>query len=537
MANTPPHKAPKLMPWAQKCLNWVGRLGHPIVLSTITTSAVVFGIRAIGGLQGLELGVYDQMMRLRPALDPDERILVVGISEADVQSRREWPIQDSTLSEVLEVVLAGNPRAVGLDIFRDVPIGEGHEALLKQIQTNDQVVPVCKISSPDTPGVPPPSGTPETQVGFSDLVVDSGGILRRSLLLALPPEESGAVVDHLCSDPNAQLFSFSLQLALRYLAGEGINPELTPNQEIKLQETVLRRLDPHVGGYHNVEASGYQLLLNFRSARDAVPQVSLSEVLSGQVTPDQIRDRIVLIGATTPQAKDTFYTPYSGGLRDSQKMPGVIVHAQAVSQILSAVLEGRSLIWSWSSFSEGLWLIAWGLGGALFAWYVRRPICFALGAGVLLGGLYGASYLLFLQGGWVPIVPPALVLTLAAGGVVLLDRFNKSDYGKAVYKQMKSLLRLDIEIDTTRLGQQVAEITETEYFNSLQQQARQLRQQRESQSSQGKRVPKKELPRSTTPDPSENMDDYFDNLKREARRLKASDSDKSDSDKPDQKES
>lgn len=523
MAQRPPRKVLKLSPWLQKGLSWVGRLGHPIALSTLATSSLVLGARFLGALQGLELGVYDHLVRLRPALPADERILIVGINEIDIQQRQEWPIQDQTIVDLLDILLAADPRVIGLDLFRDVPIADGHADLLAQIQNHEQIVPVCKISGPDTPGVPPPQDTEAVQVGFSDLVVDPGGILRRSLLVAAPPPDSQRLGAHICSDPAMQLFSLSFQLVLQYLAADGIMLETTPDGELKFKDTVLRRLGAHIGGYRNADASGYQLLLNFRATHDAFPQVSLSDVLSGQVPAEQIRDRIILIGATTPEAKDNFYTPYSGGLQDSQKMPGAVIHAQSASQILSAVLNDRPLLWSWSNSQEIVWIIAWGFGGALFAWYVRRPIRFVLITVSLLAGLYGSSYLLFLQGSWIPVIPPALTLTLAASSVILLDRFNKSDYGKAVYQQMKSLLRLDIEIDQSRVGQQVAEITETEYFTNLQQQARYLRQQRADTLSPSP-IPKKESPRSPQAGSHDSVDDYLDNLKREARRPEPADS-------------
>ena len=500
------------------------------MLSAIATGAIVLGLKAVGALQGLELGVYDQMMRLRPTPNPDARVLVVGITEADVQARQEWPIQDSTMAEVLEVLLASEPRAIGLDIFRDIAIGDGQATLLSTIQRSDLIVPVCKMSSPNHPGVPPPTGTPADRVSFSDFVVDAGGILRRNLLIAAPPADSQAVNTHLCNTPDAQLLSLSLQLALRYLAQEGINPTFTEQQELQLGTTVLPRLQSNIGGYHNIEASGYQLLLNYRAAQAAIPQVSLGEVLAGQVRPEQIRDRVVLIGAITPAAKDEFYTPFSGGLQDSQKMSGVVVHAQSVSQILSAVLDDRPLLWSWSSLGEAGWIMAWGLGGALFAWYIRRPLPYTIGAAMLLGGLYGVCYLFFLQGGWIPLLPAGLALALASVGVLLLDRFNKSDYGQAVYQQMKTLLRLEIDIDQTKVNEQVAEITNTDYFSELQAQAKALREkQQPSQSASNApaklQPPSESLSTSSEPQASEDVDDYVNNLKRKARDIKVSEGD------------
>lgn len=530
MAFSPSPKDSQRSPWLQRVFAWTNKIGQPPVISTLAASAVVLGLRAAGALQGLELGVYDQMMRLRPTPLPDERILVVGISESDIQSRQEWPIEDATMAELLSVLIEAQPRAIGLDMFRDLPIGEGQAALLTQIQSHNNVFPVCKISSPDNPGVPPPPDTSESQVTFSDLVVDPGGILRRSLLIAAPPSDSETVGTHLCNDPEAQLFSLGLQLALSYLVDDGINVELTAQQELRLGDVVLTRLQPNLGGYRNVDAQGYQIMLNYRAPNDAVPQVSLTDVLSGAVDPSQIRDRIVLIGATTPEAKDEFYTPFSGGLQDSQKMSGVVVHAQSVSQILSTVLDGRPLLQSWATWGEAWWIVLWGLVGALFAWYIRRPLAYAAVALLLLGGLYGVCYVILLQGIWIPMVPAALALGFASGGVVLLDRFNKSDYGQAVYKQMKSLLRIDIEIDHTKVDAQVSEITDTDYFSNLQAQAKELRAQRQSQASQSNtlvdkalppRVPDAQSERSEQTQPKAATDDYLQSLQEKAEHFKS----------------
>lgn len=505
---------------------WTSKIGQPPVLSTLAASALVLGLRAVGALQGLELGVYDQMMRLRPTPVPDDRILVVGIDESDIQSRQEWPIEDATMVELLSVLIEAEPRAIGLDLFRDLSIGEGQAALIDQIQSNNNIFPVCKISSLDNPGVPPPPNTPDLQVSFSDLVVDPGGILRRSLLIAAPPADSETVGTHICNDPEAQLFSLGLQLAMSYLATEGIALELTAKQELRFGDVVLERLQPNLGGYRNVDAQGYQIMLNYRAAKTVAPQVSLSDVLSGAVGASQIRDRIVLIGVTTPEAKDEFYTPFSGGLDDSQKMSGVSVHAQSVSQILSAVLDGRPLLWSWPTWSEALWIVLWGLGGALFAWYIRRPLTYGVVAIMLLGGLYGICYIVLLQGGWIPLVPAALALGFASGGVVLIDRFNKSDYGQAVYKQMKSLLRIEIDIDHTKVGEQVAEITDTDYFSKLQVQAKELRERREQRAS-GSLTPDQPTPPSEveaqgeSDQPIASTDDYLQSLKEKAERFKS----------------
>jgi adenylate cyclase len=491
-------------------------------LTSLAVVAAVLGLRLLGSLQGAELATYDRLLRSRPVEADDDRLLVVGIDETDIQSRQEWPIQDQTLADAIAILEADDPRAIGIDIFRDIPMGDGRAALINQINDSPRIVAACRISSPTEPGVPPPPVPPEA-VGFADFPVDRGGTLRRTLLLAQPPEPPSPGEPHLCSDPDELLPSLSFQLALRYLNAENIELDATPQQEIQLADVVLRRLQPNLGGYRQVDSQGYQMLLNFRSGQAGATVVSLSQVLSGQVAADQIRDRIILIGYTTPEAKDDFYTPYSQGLADDQKLAGVLAHAQATSQILSAVLDDRPLIWAWPAWGESLWILVWGTVGGLFAVKVRRPVYFALGLGVLSAGLYGSGLLLLSQGGWVPLVPPALTLILAAGGVVLVERFNQSTYGQAVYRQVKTILKIDIDIDEEKVERQVAEITETDYFNQLQQKARELRTGTGPKSGSASIAAPKANGSSTQPaPPAETEDiDYLSQLQQKAKSFKA----------------
>jgi adenylate cyclase len=509
--------------WRQRLAGGLERLGHPTVLAVVTAGAIVLGGRGLGLFQGAELAAYDQFLRLRPRGAVDDRLLVVGITEEDIQTRQEWPIADQTIADLLKTLMAAEPVVIGLDLFRDVPIEPGRDALRAALASSDRIVGVCKISSADNSGVAPPPEIPAAQVGFSDLVVDPGGILRRSLIAASPPPLDTSVGEHPCNTTGEQLFSLSARLAFYYFISQGLTINAADDGAIQVEGVTFSPLNGQMGGYQRADTQGYQTMLNYLAAEAAIPQVSLTDVLSGNVPPELIRDRIILIGTTTPEAKDAFYTPFSGGQRDSQQMPGVVVHAQATSQLLSAALDGRTLLWSWSDTVESAWILLWGLGGAIFAWYVRRPIWFALGAVAMIGGLYGSCYGLFLNGGWIPWVPPAATLVMAAGAVVLVDRFNKSDYGQAVYRQVKSFLKLNIEIDESRVEEQVSEITDTQYFSDLQQRARDLRQKRDQPSQ-----PQSPKPPGTPKALDETFDDYLDGLRQNAKRLQNPASDEAD---------
>jgi predicted Ser/Thr protein kinase len=141
-----------------------------------------------------------------------------------------------------------------------------------------------------------------------------------------------------------------------------------------------------------------------------------------------VEDKIVLVGVTATEIKDYFYTPYdlSQQPETKGKMAGVLVHAQILSQLLSTVLDGRSLFWDWSEATEIVWIFAWSFFGGAIAWYVRPSwLLGVIGASALLG-LGSVCFVIFLQNGWIPLVPPALGLVGTSVAIVAYQTYFKA---------------------------------------------------------------------------------------------------------------
>ncbi|MFN4278780.1 CHASE2 domain-containing protein [Thermosynechococcus sp.] len=378
-----------------------------IVVAGAVASTVVIAIRQVGGLQPLELGAYDRLMQLRPMPGPDPRLLVVAVTEDDIQRYRTLSLPDWVYAQVFQKLLKHQPRAIGLDIYRDFPVPPGHEELNRLWLNSDRLFAVTKLGDGTQPTIRPPAALSPDQVGFNDITVDAGGIVRRSLLFL--PDDQGNT-----------LYSFSLRLALRYLADEGIEPqgsEADPHV-MQLGQSVFTPLQPNDGGYVGADTAGYQVMLNYRGDQRAVTWVPLEDVLMERVPPELIRDRVILIGNIAESGKDFFYTPFSSGLRDNQRMAGVFIHAQMVGQFIDAGLGDRAVIWFWPDGVENAWIILWALIGAILAWRIRHPVALGTAVGTALLMLLLTCYGLFLKLGWVPLVPPVLTLLLASGGVV-----------------------------------------------------------------------------------------------------------------------
>jgi adenylate cyclase len=423
-----------------------------VAIASVVVTGLIVGMRYLAGLQlpgvdfdglqPLELAAYDLFVQMRPPLPADARILVVGITETDVQSNGSTcQLPDQVYADLVKQLLAGKPRAIGLDIYRDKAVEPGHQAFVEQLKASDRVFGITKLKEGKIDRtIPPPAALPASQVGFNDVVVDRGGIIRRALLF-----QQADTGTH-------SLTSLSLQLALRYLQDDKIEPTTSADNPNYMQigPSVFVPMQSHDGGYINADVRGYQILLNYRGDNrsiKSIEQVSLGAVLTNQVAPNLIRDRIILIGNVAESCKDFVYTPYSSGLRDDQRMPGVMIHAEMVSQFLDAAMGKRSLFWFWSDGLEIAWIFLWAMIGGGLASLLRHPLLFAASEGGSLGILIGTCYIIFLHSGWILLVPPALALVATGGSIVTYN-------AQQAYRQRQMVMRL--------LGQSTSpEIAET----------------------------------------------------------------------------
>jgi CHASE2 domain-containing sensor protein/tRNA A-37 threonylcarbamoyl transferase component Bud32 len=362
-------------------------------------------------------------MQLRPAVPPDPRLLVVKVTEPDIQSYPPYPLTDAVINQLLTKLEKHQPAVIGLDIYRDLPQQPGNAELSTQLRTSDRIIAMCQRKNAENRDVAPPPGVPESRIGFNDIPVDRGGVVRRALLFITlaPPATSRCTTQS----------SFSFQLARQYLKTQkGIEPELLQQDEqeyLSMGQVAFKPLIPNAGGYQHGDTGGYQILLNYRS-RDPVGDslarsVTLSDVLNNRIDPSWVKNRIVLIGVTAASVGDAFYTPYSQARR-IQRMPGVVVHGQIVSQLLSAVLDGQRLFWFWPEWGEVLWIWCWSLTGGILVRVFRHPGKQLLAESLALGLLLGTSVALFIGSGWIPVVAPTLGLIAATTGVLAYNAYE-----------------------------------------------------------------------------------------------------------------
>ncbi|NEO92454.1 MAG: CHASE2 domain-containing protein [Moorea sp. SIO3G5] len=390
-----------------------------VLLSSIVVTSLVMVVRSLGLFQPWELQGFDQLMRLRPNEGLDQRLLLVTITEKDVQSqpkeeRRGTSLSDRSLAKLLAKLEQYQPSAIGLDIYRENPVGGEYQDLATFMKTSDDFFAICKYDNPEgDPGVPPPPEVSKVRQGFNNVSLDPDGIIRRNLLAVESPS------------PCQSDYSFSFQLARRYLADRGIFWEKQDNN-LKLGTTVFKTLGDNAGGYHNLDSRGHQILLNYRASAQIAETVSLAEVLRDDFNAELVRNRIVIIGTIAPSFNDHRWdTPYSRGQFSVKTMTGIEIQAHMISHILSAVLDNQPLIWWWSEPGEALWIWWWAVVGGMVARNFNVLRAVLLGTGTAVVVLYGSCWvLLIVTGGWVPLIPATIALVATSASVVVYCRLQ-----------------------------------------------------------------------------------------------------------------
>lgn len=379
------------------------------VALTLMVPLVLMGLRAGGWCQKWELLAFDWVVSARPWLEaPDSRLLVIEITEVDIKAqnpdqRRGGSLSDGALLKLLTKLEQFSPRAIGLDIYRDFPVSPAAPELKTRLSSTNSLIAVCKQAdlNSDSTGVEPPPEVPVERLGFADFIIDPDGLVRRSLIAMAP------------FDPKASChtaYAFSFQLALTYLAADGIEAKFTPAGELQLGGVNF----PHQGGatgvYSQVDSGGYQLLLNYRypgALSNLADHLSLAQVNAGVLTSELVKDRVVLIGVTGGSVGDVWLTPYGA----DKQVAGVWMQAQMVSQIISAVKDRRPLVTVLPFWMDGLIVGVGAVCGTIIGSRLNRwSYLLAVSALVYVGVIVLFAAVLWQLGFWLPLVPTLCAL-------------------------------------------------------------------------------------------------------------------------------
>jgi adenylate cyclase len=403
-------------------------------------------------LQSLRALAFDAYQHLAPApVTPDSPIRVVQIDEASLARLGQWPWPRTTMAELTQKLGDAGAAAIAFDILfsepdrtspeqmlasmpaqrqaalrrvlGDAPTHDGvfSEALAHyptvlaasfQNETAQQVFPAKAglVVAGDNPGpfLPHFSGVSTSLpalanaaqgVGFINWLPDSDQVVRRVPLFA---RQGDTVAPSLALEAlRVAVGASTYVLRSANASGATAFGRNTGMNGVRVGPAAIPT-DPQG-----------QIWIHFRRNNPA-DDIPAWRVLSGAVNPDEIRGRIVLIGASAPGLMDLRATPLDAAI------PGVEIHRQVLEQIIS----GRFL--TRPDYAPGAeWLVA-VLAIILLALAAPRV---SASTNALLGlavvaAICVTGVLLFTNAGYLfdPVFPSACAFVFSAGSATYLYR-------------------------------------------------------------------------------------------------------------------
>ena len=209
-----------------KISRWL-RKDRGFCITAILTIAICLFCRYMGFWQSEELRFFDQFTQRVAPKSFQERVVIVKITEEDVKRFPAFITDDLTLAKTLKIIAQQQPRAIGLDLIRDLPMPPGSNELNTVFNNTPNLYGIAKFTGIKGDPFFSPISPPHTlksleRVGDVSVVVDDDGVIRRANLFPTTGE--------------AAIPSLGLLLAQKYLEKEGIVAEAGTNNRLKLGE-------------------------------------------------------------------------------------------------------------------------------------------------------------------------------------------------------------------------------------------------------------------------------------------------------------
>lgn len=418
----------------------------PALAATIIVGSVLVRIADPEPIARLRYSVFDTYMRLAPRdSNAQSSVRVVAIDEASLAREGQWPWPRARLADLVMRLKSAGARVIAFDVLFAEPDRLSPETMAKSLASRPEMKPlidavatlptndayfaqalraapvVLGIAGDDTkPRALAPSHIRLSFAGDDPshfLPRFSGGIDNLPELRAAASGKGGV-----------NWLPFEDQIIRRVPTLLSIGGQVYPSLAIEAlrvaagEETIFVKSSGGSGieafgahtGIESIRVGKTTISTDARgefwikfAPLNSKQTLSAASILDGSFDPADIKDRLVLVGATAVGLLDLRSTPLT------RSVPGVEIHAQALEQMLSGVTLERP------AYATGLELAFLVAAGLIVAWLIATlgPLAAAISGTSGIAAVVALSWFAYRYGGLLfdPIFPSLSVALLYAG--------------------------------------------------------------------------------------------------------------------------
>jgi adenylate cyclase len=466
----------------------------PFIPYLLLALALILRIQDPWPIQQMRLLVFDTYQRMKPREFDVARspVRIVAIDDASLKRLGQFPWPRTTMARMIERLRDGGARAIVFDIvfaepdesspdravrhWPDTPALAAAKKAAATLPSHDRVMAAAmakaRVVTAFALTAERNAGRPALKSGFAYAGANPAPVIPAyaGAVTSLPLFERAASGNGSISfRPDRDLIIRGVPLFARL--GKQIYPGLSA-EALRVAAGARGYLVKAVGasgeagggtGIVAVRIGGFQIPTDVRGrvlmyyAKSAPERIIPAwRVVAGKLKPDEVKGRIIFVGATAAGLKDLRATSLEAGIS------GVEIHAQLIDQVVTKVFLQRP------DFARGVELVFTLIAGALVL--LLLPRIGAVWAGVLglaaVTGALGVSWLAFDRFGWLldPIYPSiAVVIAVLTGTVVIYLRTEaeRAQVRHAFSRYMSPDLveQLALNPERLRLGGENRELT------------------------------------------------------------------------------
>jgi adenylate cyclase len=293
-----------------------------VALAAIWGGAIYFG-HSEGRLQFLdriESATVDIRTLARGRKAPPDLVTIIAIDDDAVKQRGVYPLPRTDLAKIVETIARLEPKVIAMDLLfvDDGPV-DGDAALAKSLAMRPSVIaaaaifpeasqsissdldsgPLARLPTADRFLLPLKKFADHAAIGVANVATDQTGTPRSVPMLF----RTGNMVE----------LSFPLRAVALALDEE---PAIEPDR-LRLGQRVVPT------------DVGHALPITFYGPRRTIRTISAASALAGDISPDDVRNRIVVLGAAVTGGGDFFSSPFD------RLLPGVEVIATAITHLMA----------------------------------------------------------------------------------------------------------------------------------------------------------------------------------------------------------